>query len=460
MLTKRKTIIITAPVILLLGATVWAYTRRPHDALYSTAPIAKGDLVASVAASGTCNAVVTVQVGTQVSGNIKELYADFNTRVKKGQRVALIDPELFDARVRQARAAVDSAQAAVANALAVAEKAKADVNSAVANRENLRAEVAKGQVTLNDAKLKLDRRLALFGDSLIAKEEVESAHSTHDGAAAALDAVKAQVVAANSAVESAKAQAGVAEAQVLSARAQVRQAEANLAQAQLDLHHTEILAPVDGTVIARRVDVGQTVAASLQAPTLFEIAQDLTQMQVDVYVDEADIGRIQIGQKATFTVDAYPNKPFPATVAQIREAPINTQNVITYDVVLKVDNASLRLFPGMTANVHIVTDTFHDALLVPNAALRFRPQTLASLGASTSGKAAADRRRDRQSVWVLDAKGDLTAKPVRVGLTDGSNTVVASRDLKPGDLVVTGQRATGATSRGQANGGRMRGPGF
>jgi HlyD family secretion protein len=234
--------------------------------------------------------------------------------------------------------------------------------------------------------------------------------------------------------------------------AQVRQAQAALAQADLDLQHTQIRAPVEGTVIARHMDVGQTVAASFQAPTIFEIAQDLTQMQVDTNVDESDVSQVQLGQQATFTVDAYPGVAFPATVKQIRQAAINVQNVITYDVVLSVDNSQLRLLPGMTANVRILTNRLTIVLKVPNAVLRFKPG-----GAAQTGK----RDKGLQTIYVLAADG--TPRPVQVSasLTDGTFTAVSGDDLHVGDPVITGSAegsagATTTTSRPQG----QRGPGF
>jgi HlyD family secretion protein len=407
--------------------------------------VTQGEISSAVAATGTCNAVVTVQVGSQVSGNIKALFADFNTKVTKGQLVATIDPEIFQAKVNQARANVDSARAAVANAEAVATKAEADIANAVAARENAKAQLAKVQADLRDAGVKLKRRLAELEKGLIATEDADTAQATFDANSATVDAYQAQIRAADSNVKAMEAQHEVAVAQVESAAAQVRQLQAALAQAELDLAHTKIIAPVEGTVIARHMDVGQTVAASLQAPTIFEIAQDLTRMQVDTNVDESDIGRVKVGQTASFTVDAYPNMKFPSVVSQIRQSALNMQNVITYDVVLSVDNTELRLLPGMTANVRILTDSLKDALKVPNAALRFRPP----------GAAQPAREAGAQTVYTLSADGTPRAVRVTVRLSDGTFTAVSSGDLRAGDKVIvsggSGSASTAAaTARPQA----------
>ncbi|PYS52970.1 MAG: efflux RND transporter periplasmic adaptor subunit [Acidobacteria bacterium] len=427
----------------------WSYLRGAAAPQYQTAPVTRGSVDATVAATGTCNAVVTVQVGSQVSGNIKALYADFNTKVSKGQLVALIDPEIFQAKVNQARANLDNARAGLLNAKAVASKSQADIASAAAARENAKAQVAKEQAAWRDADVKLKRRLTLLGQGIMSKEDSDSAQATFDAAAASVQAAQAEVNAAESNVKAAEAQRDVALAQVESMSAQIRQFEAALSQAELDLKHTEIRAPVDGTVTGRRMDVGQTVAASFQAPTIFAIAQDLTKMQVDTNVDEADIGSVRVGQKASFTVDAFPGLTFSAVVSQIREDPINVQNVITYDVVLTVDNQQLKLFPGMTANVRILTDTAKDTLKLPAAAFRFRlPGPRENAGRKQSGY---------QTIYVLGSDGSPHAVRVSPGLSDGTFTAVSSDGLHENDRVIVGGAAP-ASGRTQTQG--PRGPAF
>src|ERR1051326_1922238 len=275
----------------------WAYLRNAKPSEYQTAQATIGDIASTVAATGSLNAVLTGQVGSQVSGNIKALYADFNTKVTKGQLVALIDPEIFQAKVNQAQANLDNARESVINARAAAAKAEADVASSLAALESAKAQLAKTQADLHNAEIQLQRRLELVKKGLTTKEDADNAQAAYDGGLATVEAAKAQVNAAESNVKAAQAQEEVALAQVESMQAQVRQFQAAMAQAALDLEHTKIRAPVDGTVIARYMDVGQTVAASFQAPTIFQIAQDLTQMQVDTNVDEADIGGVQVGQK-------------------------------------------------------------------------------------------------------------------------------------------------------------------
>jgi HlyD family secretion protein len=394
-----------------------------------------------------------VQVGSQVSGNIQKLFADFNTHVTKGQVVAQIDPQLFQARVDQARANLSAAQSAVANAQATIAKSQADVAGAKAAVATAQANAVKARSAVDDANVKLGRRLTLVKEGVLSRDDGDTAQATYDQAAAAYDAAQAQVAAAQQNVTAAEAQVRVAETQLTSAQAQVRQAQAALAQAEVDLDNTTIRAPVDGVVVSRSIDVGQTVAASMQAPTLFQIAQDLTNMQVDTNVSEADIGRVQVGQKATFTVDAYPGEVFRGTVTSIRKAAINVQNVITYDVVIGVANPEMKLFPGMTANVKIMIDRRQDVLKVPNAALRFRPAT----EAPQRGQGKRQATPGQQNVWVLDPKSE-NPRPIAVtlGLSDGAFTEVTGGDLKEGDKLIVasfGEKETKSASTSSPFGG-------
>src|SRR5712664_2454639 len=393
-------------VALLLGAGIWGYLYaqgRNSSPKYRLTQVERGPLTAAVSATGSLNAVITVQVGSQVSGQIKELLADFNSVVKKGQVVARIDPDIFLAKVNQAKADLDSAKATVMNQQAQIERSRADVENARAAYAEAKAQTAKAQVAVVDTKRDLERKTELFTRQLIAKSDLDSSQAAHDSAVAQLDSAKAHEQALASAIQSAIAQLRVAEAMLASARAQVEQKEAALKQAQLDLDHATIYAPVDGVVVSRQVDVGQTVAASLQAPVLFTIAQDLTKMQVETSVDEADIGRIRVDDRATFTVDAFPGETFVGTVTQIRKAPQIVQNVVTYTVIVAVDNPSGRLLPGMTANVKLVVAQKPSVLKVPNAALRFRPagvEATASAaptggGAASGGPPAIEQVRDR-----------------------------------------------------------------
>src|SRR5262245_57574394 len=382
-------------VALLAGGGVLAYLyaqSRGSAPKYRTARVERGPLTAAVSATGNLNAVVVVQVGSQISGQIKELKVDFNSIVKKDQVIARINPDIFEAKLNQARAALESARAGALNQEAQVERDRADVDNARAALVEAKAVTAKAQVQSVDAKRDYDRKTERFDRQLIAKSDLDTAQATYDAAGAQLDSTRAREQALGSGIQSAVAQLRVAQAAAESARPQVKQKEAALTQAQVDLDHTTILAPVDGVVVSRQVDVGQTVAASLQAPVLFTIAQDLTKMQVETSVDEADIGRLKLDDRATFTVDAFPGDTFTGTVTQIRKAPQVVQNVVTYTVIVSVDNPSGKLMPGMTANVKLVVAQKPSALKVPNAALRFRPvgvdaatPTTAEPGAAASG---------------------------------------------------------------------------
>jgi HlyD family secretion protein len=441
--------LIAAGVGVLVAVAAYYYARGSAGPEYTTVAVDRGTIVAGVTATGNVNAVKTVQVGSQVSGNILALYADFNTKVKEGQLVAKIDPAIFQARVDQASATLESAKAAVVNAQAGVKRAEADIANAEANVVSQQAEVVKAESAVTDAKTKNARRVELVKQGIIAQEDADTAQSTYDQAVASLDAAKAAVKAAQSNVEAIKAARDAAKTLLDSTAANVNQAIASLKQSQLDLAHTSILAPVDGTVISRNMDVGQTVAASFQAPTIFQIAQDLTKMEVDTNVDESDIAPIRVGQTATFTVDAYPGSPFRGEVREIRQAPINVQNVITYNVVIAVSNPDLKLLPGMTANVRIVTGRADQALRIPLAAVRFRPPTLAPAQQSGRGKnpAAGGRARTSatQTIYVLEGK---QPKPVTVqtGLSDGNFLEILS-GLNEGQPVIVGSSGKAGTAQ-------------
>src|SRR6266581_2131950 len=393
----------------LVGLGVWGYLytqSRGSQPRFRTTRLERGPLSAAVSSTGNLNAVITVQVGSQVSGQIKELLVDFNSVVKKGQVIARIDPDIFEAKVIQARADLDSAKATVLNQQAQVERSRADVGNARAAHAEARAQTAKAQVAVMDTKRDLDRKTELARRELIAKSDLDSSQAAYDSAAAQLDSAKAREQSLAAAIGSAQAQLRVTAATLDSARAQVRQKQAALHQAQADLEHTTIRAPVDGVVVSRAVDVGQTVAASLQAPTLFTIAEDLTKMQVETSVVEADIGRIKVDDRAVFTVDAFPSAKFTGQVVQIRQAAQTVQNVVTYTVVVAVANPEGRLMPGMTANVKVIVAEKASVLKAPNAALRFRPTgvevgTAASPGerpavsAGSDGAAAQETTRER-----------------------------------------------------------------
>jgi len=390
----KKKIIIGVSAILILAAGAFLIFQKGNNApKYRTEKVSRGDIKQTVTATGTLSAVVSVLVGTQVSGTIQKLYVDYNSIVKKGQILAQIDPSLFEAQVAQARA----------------------------NLESARANVEKAVTTVADSKRTYERNKTLLSRNLIAQSDLDASQTAYDSNAAQLSA----------------------------ARAQVEQLKAALNTAEINLRYTRIISPVNGMVISRNVDVGQTVAASFQTPTLFTIAQDLTQMQIDTSVDEADIGKIRVDQPVEFTVDAYPEMTFKGKVSEVRNAPTTVQNVVTYDVVVKVHNPDLKLKPGMTANVSITTATKSGVLRVPNAALRIR---LADKGPASSGQKAS-AAAPGPLVWTLKDR-----KPERVrittGISDGSFTEVVSGDLKEGQEIVV--EATSVEKKT----GAPAGPGF
>src|SRR5262245_18443400 len=404
-----KRILSLSAVILGVAAAVWGYfyvQSRGNAPQYRFGRLEKGPLTAAVSATGNLNAVITVQVGSQISGQIKDLLVDFNSVVKKNQVIARIDPETLEAKANHARAEVDSAEATVLNQQAQVEKARADVENSRAAHAEAKAQTARAQVTVTDTRRDFDRKTELIGKELIAKSDLDTSQANYDSAVAALEAARAKEQAGLAAINSADAQRRVSEAQLVSTKAQVAQKQAALKQAQVDLDHTTIRAPVDGIVVSRQVDVGQTVAASLQAPVLFTIAQDLTKMQVETSVDEADIGRTRLDGPVTFTVDAFAGETFRGRVTQNRKAAQVVQNVVTYTIVVAEDNPEQRQLPGMTANVKLIVAEKGSVLKVPNAALRSRPPGETSdpasggpgagRGASSSGDAGGAQSADAQ----------------------------------------------------------------
>src|SRR5919106_2841997 len=355
---KRAALALLALVALAAGGWYWYQSREGSgEVRYRVAKVERGPIAAVVVASGTLNAVTTVQVGSQISGQVKEIYADFNTAVKKDQVIARIDPATFELRVNQARADLDAAEGAVAVA-----------RSGFAAQQ---AEIGRVKVALIDAQRDVARKKQLVEKKFISPAELEKALSVLDTTREQLKAVEAQLK--------------VNRAQISSARAAVKQRESLLKQAQVDLERTIIRAPVDGTVILRNVDAGQTVAASLQAPVLFTIARDLRDMQVEAAIDEADVGRLRVGMPANFAVDAFPRRSFSGEIKQIRKSPQNVQNVVSYTVVISAQNPDMALLPGMTANVRVVVEERANALKVPNAALRWRPPNASEARAPADG---------------------------------------------------------------------------
>ena len=357
-------------VALLIGFGVWYWwSSGAPSAQYKIALVDRGPITSIVTATGTVNPVVSVLVGSQVSGKISRLFADFNSVVKHGQILAQIDQQPFEARVSQARAAVKSAKGNL-------DKAKNMV--AQRRREH-------------------DRMAMLRRQAFVSQADLDLAETNHRDAEANVEVMQAQL----------------------------DEARATLASAELDLGHTTINSPVNGIVVSRNVDVGQTIAASFQTPTLFVIAQDLTQMQVNANVSESDIGGVAEGKPAHFRVDAYPKHFFEGTVTQVRNAPVSIQNVVTYDVVVTVDNRDLKLKPGMTANVTIVTERKEDPLRVPNGALRFRMPGV-----------PVDRKATK--VWIKDQAGAVRHVPIVTGISDSLFTEIADGAVKEGAAVIVG----------------------
>lgn len=397
------------------GTREWsANSASDKPAPYQTSAIDRGPIVAKVTASGTLSALVTVQVGSQVSGRIREILADFNSPVKKGQVIARLDPQLLKATLEQARANYDAAQ----------------------------ADLLKANVQQKDAERQLGRARSLNEQRLTAQADFDTAQANAD----------------------------VAVASVAAAQGRVAQTRAAWHQAQVNLDYATIESPIDGVVISRAVDVGQTVTASLQTPTLFVIAEDLRKMQVDTSVAEADVGKLQAGMNAYFTVDAFPNERFEGKVRQIRNAATTVQNVVTYDAVIDVENPELKLRPGMTANVTFIYADQQDALRTVNAALRFKPSPeLLAPGAkptevvkpalTSTARGRRDAAGSGRFLWVL-RNNTPQAISVKLGITDGSHTQILDSNLREGDLVITDVVGGGngaAPSGGQRGGGP---PGF
>ncbi|HKC87937.1 MAG TPA: efflux RND transporter periplasmic adaptor subunit [Blastocatellia bacterium] len=374
---NKKQLIVTAIGVALVGGTggYFLWGRRASSEEYITAKVERGAIRNTVSATGTLQAVTTVQVGSQVSGTIQELYADFNTVVKKGQVVAQLDPRVYEAQVASQRANLEQARANLADAEAKVLAADAAVETQRAGVSGANANLAALKAQRDDAQSLLRRQEGLAKAGVIPERDLEATRTSYNAAEARYNQAAAQLDQARVS-ERTSATSGLAQAkaQAKQARAQIQQIESSLKMAEVNLSYTTISSPIDGVVVSRNVDKGQTVAASLQAPTLFTIANDLTQMQVIANIDQADIGVINQSNRVSFTVDAFPGHNFGGTINQIRLSPQNVQNVITYNVVIDVKNPDLKLKPGMTANLTLTIAERQDALKIPNAALRFWPQ--------------------------------------------------------------------------------------
>ncbi len=408
---KKSSLTLAALALIGAGLIYWSPWQTQGDQpAYRMGKVEKGNLSATITSSGTLNALVTVQVGSQVSGQITELLADFNSQVTQGQVIARLDPETFETRRAQAEADLKAGESAV-------EVARGNLTMRQAN-------LTMAKIAHREAQRNQERKQALIRQGFLSPAEMDTAQASADTAAQTLNQAEAEV--------------RVAQAQLQSALASVSQRQAAVRQARAELERTVIRSPVNGMVISRNVDVGQTVAASLQAPVLFTIAQDLKEMEVNIAVDEADVGRVAEGLKVAFTVDAYPGERFTGRVTQIRKSPQTSNNVVTYSVMARVANPDLKLLPGMTASARILTEERRDVLIVPNEALRFRP-------AQADGSPVKQDVRARESgpglpgrVWQLDAKGQPVAIPLRLGVSDGRATEILKGDIGPGGEIILG----------------------
>jgi HlyD family secretion protein len=416
---NKKTAIFVTAIVLIVVIAMFAYNNRSDNKTqYQTAQVTRGDIRAQVEATGTINAVTTVQVGSQVSGTISKLYVDFNSQVKKGQLIAELDPTLFQGNVMQAQADYENAKANLAAAKANLEKAKA---TALQSRNDY------------------NRTVNLTKEGVLSVQQLDAAKSAADANEAAISA---------------------AEAQVSQASAQVQQKAAQVKVAQTNLNYTQIYAPIDGTVINRAVDVGQTVAASLQAPTLFTIAQDLTKMLVYAKTDESDVGRIRPGQPVMFKVDAFPNETFRGQVQEVRMNATVVQNVVTYDTIVAFDNPDRKLFPGMTAYVTIPVARAQDVVKIPNGALRFKPtldpKQLAELcqqygvtvGACATGGRRASASADdvQQASRSASQSGTQNGPRAQAGAAQQGGNGGGARSAQGGQFGHSGQGGTGAAA--------------
>lgn len=507
LLNKKKLLLGGGFMAAVILAGLYFWNDSSSTPQYMTARVERGNLRNTVTATGALQAVTTVQVGSQASGTISALYADFNSVVKKGQVVAQLDPSTAKAQVDQAQANLQNARASLANARASVVNAQAGVRDAQAKGlaasstvQNTQAGVSGAEANVavlkaqqDDAMSLLKQQESLLKAGVIAQRDYDvavtaykTAEARYNQAVSQLNQAKsteqssstAGIAQSQAAIEQSKAQVQQAQAQVGQAQAQVQQAEAALSVSQVNLSHTTITSPIDGIVVSRDVNVGQTVAASLSAPTLFTIANDLTQMQVIANIDQADIGLVEQAKSVKFSVDAFPGKDFDGKIEQMRLNPVNVQNVVTYNVVIDVSNPDQKLKPGMTANLTITIDERNNVLKVPNSALRFTPQDATAnrqrTGAGGQGQQGQGQGRRQQQggnnaaggnggenqfapasapvlpgqvrvVWVLGQNGKPERRRITVGLSDGSATEVVDGDLKEGDMVITGQQVSSAS---------------
>lgn len=414
--SRKRWLIVGLLLLVALAAAGWMWRSGDPPPQYRSTPLARGNISATVSATGTLAPTTLVKVGSQVSGLVAEVLVDFNSPVKRGQLLARIDPESLQFKLRQSQADLESARTQVLLQQANLAASDAGVSRAQANRDEAG----------NDHR----RKTELVGRGFISRAE--------------LDTASVKLRTADADVRAAQAQRAVVLAQMRNVEANVAQREAAVQSAQIDLDRTSIKAPVDGVVIKRSVAPGQTVAASFQTPEMFEIAEDLRDMQVEASIDESEVGQVHAGQSATFTVDAYPGRTFEGKVTQVRKAAESVSNVVTYKAIVTAANPDLLLVPGMTANVRIATASREDVLLVPNAALRFRPSDLT--------ETLPPLRSGRGRLWVEGENGKPAMRDVRTGLTNGIVTEVSGEALEAGVPVIVGTQGTGAAAGARPGG--------
>ena len=435
-----RSIFVAIGLVPIVGLGAYFARLGPQPVSYLTASVERGDLEITVNANGTVKPVKTVDVSSQLSGQMAELLVDFNDEVREGQPIARLDSRSFAAKIRGAKSAVEVAQIGVKRKQAAIKVAEADLTNAQASRLVIEAQVESAEATNIQAEQDLGRKTSLFGNRTISESQIEQARTNQLSAAALLRAKQAEKTVNDSVTLRAEANLQLAKGELEDAVATVAVKEALLDEASIDLDRTTIRAPIDGVIVGRNVDLGQTVAASLEAPKLFVIAQDLRQMEVHAKVDEADIGRIRQGQSVRFTVDSYPGRTFNGTVVQIRKSPEEVQNVVIYTVVISAENQDLALLPGMTASATIVVDSSHAVLKVPNAAVRFTPSTEAT-GFSKSGEDGTNYDNGKGSpavVWTLQDTGKLVPVHIRVGNRDATSSEVIFGELTERQNVVVG----------------------
>ena len=435
----KKFFAILIILALLISGGVWWHLKSStkKETSYTTAKITKGDIVNSISSSGSLAALNTVEVGSQVSGKIVKIYVDFNDEVKENQLLAELDDSSFRAQVLQAKANLESARAGQLGNLAQLKNLQASMITAKADIAASEANVKKAEINVKDAERNYKRIKELYDKKLVAKSELDNAETSRDTAKANLDVSKANLQSSKARIDAINAQIEGQNADLESQKARIAQTEAQLSLAQIDLDRTKIYSPINGVVISRDVDEGQTVAASFQAPKLFTIAQDLKQMQIDTAVDETDIGVVKEGQKVTFTVDAHKNKTFEGVVHQVRLSPNESSSVVTYSVMVNVNNDELLLKPGMTANAEILVSEKKNVLRMPQKAMFVK--TSEAMKAEIREVQKTITATDTVPIWVkVPHSPKPVIKLVKMGFSNQDYTEVANDALKEGDDVVIG----------------------